>query len=142
MVQADASSLPPCDALYRCSGLPVPVLPMCSEDSGWAPSHQPPGRSQQGFSMLFYLWVESREGRLHIWVAVPLPQCTAWAAGYGGLMLSTSLFILDFITMAPQGLHRGHVSRQPSAWQQGVDHGALARLSEALGTHSKASFPG
>lgn len=77
--------------------------------------------------MLFYLWAEPREGRLHIWAAVPLPQCMAWTVGYRNLMLSSSHCILDFITMAPQGLHRGHVSRQPSAWQRGVDHGVLAR---------------
>lgn len=82
-----------------------------------------------------------RGGRLHIRAAVPLLQCTAWTAGYQGLMLSSSHCILDFITMAPQGLHGDHVSRQPSAWQQDVDHRVLALLSEALGTHSKASFP-
>lgn len=92
--------------------------------------------------MLFYLCAEPREGQLHIWAAVPLPQCMEWTAGYRGLRLSSSHCILDFITMAPQGLHRGHVSRQPSAWQRGVDHGVLALPSEALGTHSKASFPG
>lgn len=73
---------------------------------------------------------------------MPLPQCTWWTAGYQGLMLSSSHCILDFITMAPRGLHRDHVSRQSSAWQQDVDHGVLALLSEALGTHSKAFFPG
>lgn len=95
--------------------------------------------------MLFYLGApEPREGRLHIQAAVPLCD-SAWlarAVGYRNLMLSSSHCILDFITMAPQGLHRGHVSRQPSAWQRAVDHGVLALPSEALGTHSKASFPG
>lgn len=117
------------------------MFPVCSEDAGRAPSHQPPGRSQQDFSMLFYLWVEPGVGRFHIWAAVPLLQCTAWTARYRGLM-SSSHCILDFITMAPRGLHRDHVSRQPSAWQQGVNHGVLALSPEALGIHSKVSFPG
>lgn len=80
-------------------------------------------------------------GRLHLWAAVPLLQCTAWTAQYRGLT-SSSHCILDVITLAPQGLHRDHVSRQPSAWQQGVNHGVLALPPEALGIHSKVSFPG
>ena len=44
------------------------------------------------------------------------------SGGNQGLLLSSSHCSPDFITMAPPGLHREHVSRQPSAWQQGVDH--------------------
>lgn len=46
-------------------------------------------------------------------------------AGNQGLLLSSSHCGLDFITMALPSLHIDRVSRQPSAWQRGVDMGCL-----------------